>query len=625
MNVVLLLFLCLSSCVFPKPIPPSFLILVVDSLGFDSISCHRDSPADKKSGLDQFCQGSIRFHHAYTPSVLAQPALASLLTGLYPYEHGLRSNGSDFLSSKFKTLSEEALEKGYRSSFFSGGGAIWRNSGLNQGFEIFDDNVPLSWKKIYRPMEDNIRLFLKWLDQFDRYQPFFSMLYLPDLQFVKIGTVEEKDISKKLDRELYGLIQELKKRKRWHSAYVILVGTRGEERYQSFRQNELPVWSLFSDNTRLSLFIKGLHKLRKKSRYGNVSTPASLVDIGLTIFDLLGQALKGLTPKGVQLLQKKQFPGLSFKSQLINRDLVPDVSSSPVSLDLLNLKKQSPSSFARREIEKVVSTRPLLMEASWPLWQKVGQRRFAIRKGSYLFIHDEEAQLYNSLTDRRELNPFPTVGSHANIKTIKFHFLNHLKSLNLKPWKHPSPSFTEKLRIGKKIFSLSPFQSSIEHQNQLRVLIKKSPQDWYLVSWRAELALKSSQWKVLRTLGKKTSNFYWQFVAHRRLGDSQKPPLPKSDCEKLFVGKKSYKCDNKSLVSLFDWTQNYKDKNKKNQFFYFYLREKTHQTIRHLNQSNYLIWNTHESSFQGPLLSDLFLHLPENKKFLKQVKKSISF
>ena len=109
----------LSSCSFQKTHSPSFLILVVDSLGFDSVPCHTGKGVyAQRSGFNVFCQSSIRFHHAYTPSVLAQPALTSLLTGLYPYEHGVWSNGSHFLSSQFKTLPEEAIKKGYRSAFF---------------------------------------------------------------------------------------------------------------------------------------------------------------------------------------------------------------------------------------------------------------------------------------------------------------------------------------------------------------------------------------------------------------------------------------------------------------------------------------------------------------------------
>lgn len=625
-------FLCLSACTFQESRPSSFLILVVDSLGFDSVSCHQDDMPVQRSGFHFFCQSSIRFHHAYTPSVLAQPALTSLLTGLYPYEHGVWSNGSHFLSSQFKTLPEEALKKGYRSSFFSGGGAVWRKSGLSQGFEVFDDNVHLSWKHIYRPAHKNIQLFLKWLDQFGKHKPFFSILYFPDLQFPlsslekKVGDLQSLQTHSRkniLDQSLYNLIHELKKRKKWYSTYVMLLGTKGQEKYQSFRQNEVPSWSLFSDNTHISLFIKGPSKFRKKARYGNVNTSVTLVDVGWTLFDLLGSTV--LQKNKTSLFEKKLFPVLSLKHYLIGDNVNHKKnrrSHFQMGGDFLDLNKKESLSFTKKETDNVVSARALLMESGWPLWRKAGLSRFAVRKGPYLFIYDETPQMYNSLIDRRELNPLSAVGSHPNSLNLRKNFLSYFNKMGIKPWKEPDLFFTEKLRMGKKIFSLSPFQSSVEVQDQLRVLMEKSPLDSDLISWRAELALRNKQWKVLRSLGRKRGNFYWRYVASRHLKRKEEGEA-KTGCEKLFERTQNEDCGNKSLLSLYKWIYD-KDENKikKNQsrFFHFYLKEKRDQKISYLNRRTYLVWDTHFSQFQEPLLSDLFLHLPEHKQYLKTVK-----
>ena len=625
-------FLSLSGCTFQDLPPSSVLILVVDSLGFDSVSCHQKGVSVQKSGFHLFCQSSIRFHHAYTPSVLAQPALTSLLTGLYPYEHGVWSNGSHFLSSQFKTLPEVALKRGYRSSFFSGGGAVWRKSGLSQGFEVFDDNVPLDWKQAYRPAGKNIQLFLKWLDQYGKHRPFFSILYLPDLQFPlfsreeKVGDLQSLQIRSRkniLDQSIYELIQELKKRKKWHSTYVLLIGTKGQERYQSFRQNEIPAWSLFSDNTRISLFIKGPSKFRKKARYGNINTPVTLVDVGWTLFDLLGGTALQRNKTG--LLKKKLFPVLSFKPYLAGNELnqkKSDRSDFQSGLDLLSLSKSTHSSFGKEKIDTVISDRALLMESGWPLWRKAGSSRFAVRKGPYLFIYDEVPQMYNSLTDRQELSPLSSIGSHPNLLNLRKNFLSYFNKMGVKPWKTPDSFLTEKMRIGKKIFSLSPFQSSVEVQDQLRILMKKNPDDLDLIGWRVELALRNKQWKVLKSFGEKTENFYWRYVANRHLSGG-KGEEAKTDCERLFKKEYNGDCEDKSLLSLYEWIhskEESKDKKHQSRFFYFYLKEKRNQKISHLNQRAYLVWDTHFAEFQKPLLSDMFLNLPENKKYLKIVK-----
>ena len=630
--VAKVVILCLSGCVFQEPHPPSFLILVVDSLGFNSVSCHQNNVSVQKSGFNLFCESSIRFHHAYTPSVLAQPALASLLTGLYPYEHGVWSNGSHFLSSQFKTLPEVAIEKGYRSSFFSGGGAIWRKSGLSQGFEVFDDNVYMDWEHIYRPARENINLFLTWLDQVGKHRPFFSILYFPDLQFPllslekKVGDLHSFQVHSHqnvLDQSLYELIQALKKRKKWHSAYVVLLGTKGQEKYQSYRQSEIPPWSLFSDNTQISLFIKSPSKFRQKARYGNVNMPVTLVDVGWTLFDLLGDTV--FHQNKTTLLQKKLFPVLSFKNYLMEDNANHKADNRSLfrgGWDSLVLKREEPLSATKQAVDTVVSERALLMESGWPMWRKAGLSRFAIRKGSYLFIYDEIPKMYNSLTDRQELNSLSSAGSHPHLLALRNNFLFYFKQLGIKPWKAPNLFLIEKLRMGKRLFSLSPFQSSMEAHDQLRVLMKKKPDDLDLIAWRAELAMRNGQWKVLKNLGKKRKNFYWQYVASRHLGEREEPEAV-DDCEKIFEGKHNINCKDKSLTSLYEWIYNQnKSTDKKNQsrFFYFYLKEKRNQKISRLSQRIYLVWDTHLFQFQEPLLSDLFLHLPEHKGYLKKVK-----
>ncbi len=584
---------------------------MVHSLGFDSISCHQyNRQTEKNSGFEVFCNSSIRFHRAYTPSVLAQPALASLLTGLYPYEHGLWSNGSQFLSSHFKTLPELALEKGYHSSFFSGGGAIWRKSGLSQGFQVFDDHIAIQFNQVYRPAHKNVQLFLKWLDKSAKNKPFFSVIYFPDMQIpLSLGksarslhNLEQNQGKAQVDQSIYKLIQELKKRKRWHSTYVVLMGTCGEEKYQAIREKEIPVWSLYSDNTQLSLFIKGLSRFRKKARYGNVTQAISLVDVGATFFDLLDF-------QRMESFQKKIFPVLSLKEYLTGN--FSKILNSP------NTK----------------FNRPLLLESGWPLWRKSGTSRFAIRQDPYLFIYDKTPRIYNSLTDRQELHPLASTGSHPNLKSLKKSFLVYFKELGINPWTEPSEFFREKRRLARKLFSLNQFQSFENVQHHLAFLIKKQPLDKELIGWQANIALRTHNWEVLKNLGIKHKNFYWEYVATKNLDSSASYKMvnqSKQGCNKLFLKKNisGIQCENKSLSQLYKWIINKnpeKSKILKKRFFYFYLREKMDQQISHINQANYLVWDTYYTKFQDPVLTDLFLALPEHKKTAKVVQDALQF
>lgn len=129
----------------------SVLILAADELTISDVLCNSDE--NHRSGFQVICNESIRFTHAFTTSTLTLPALSSILTGMYPLEHGVRHNGSPGLSPDLELASELAFSKNFRTSFFSGGAPVLRKSGLNQGFEIFEDNIEPSFTFLYRPLK----------------------------------------------------------------------------------------------------------------------------------------------------------------------------------------------------------------------------------------------------------------------------------------------------------------------------------------------------------------------------------------------------------------------------------------------------------------------------------------
>ena len=191
-TIVWLVFLIMTGCEWKKSPKPSVLVIAVESLGFEQVTCSSSTnPADKGSGFDLLCEEAVRFTHAYTPTVMSQSALASILTGLHPYESGVWNNGSKFLSAKIRTAAETALERGYRTAFFTGGPPIWSFSGLDQGFERFVDHFVIKQHSLFRPARENFALFLNWVRNLSANQPFFSVIYLPDLQFDCIDTMTD--------------------------------------------------------------------------------------------------------------------------------------------------------------------------------------------------------------------------------------------------------------------------------------------------------------------------------------------------------------------------------------------------------------------------------------------------
>ena len=165
-SVCLLTLIGIAACQFGRTKGPQIIVIMVENLGVQQINCGATDNAN--SGFQLMCQESIRFTHAFTTSPLAAPAMASILTGHYPLEHGLRHHGLSFLSSQKETLAEKAQEYGLATAFFSGGAPALRKYNIQQGFELFDDSFNLSQSNVYRKFEQSLELFKDWSDDIGR-------------------------------------------------------------------------------------------------------------------------------------------------------------------------------------------------------------------------------------------------------------------------------------------------------------------------------------------------------------------------------------------------------------------------------------------------------------------------
>ena len=83
----------------------------------------------------------VRFAQAISPVPITLPAHASLLTGLYPFEHGVRNNGNFYLGERFDTLTGRLRDKGYRTGAFVSSFILDRRYGLARNFETYDDRI----------------------------------------------------------------------------------------------------------------------------------------------------------------------------------------------------------------------------------------------------------------------------------------------------------------------------------------------------------------------------------------------------------------------------------------------------------------------------------------------------
>ncbi|HSF16319.1 MAG TPA: sulfatase-like hydrolase/transferase [Vicinamibacteria bacterium] len=92
--------------------------------------------------LDRLARSGAIFTQAITSAPITLPAHASILSGLYPSSHGIRFNGIFRLSDDVETVAETLKDRGYATGAFVGAFVLDRLFGLEQGFDVYDDEFP---------------------------------------------------------------------------------------------------------------------------------------------------------------------------------------------------------------------------------------------------------------------------------------------------------------------------------------------------------------------------------------------------------------------------------------------------------------------------------------------------
>ena len=124
----------------PQMPPPRHLILVtVDTLRADRLGVY-GNPLELTPHLDALAQQSIVFRRVFAPAPFTLASLAALLTGRYPDAIGIRSNGAVLPSPVF-TLAERLGALGFQTGAVVSNFIARRQSGLDQGFQRYDDRM----------------------------------------------------------------------------------------------------------------------------------------------------------------------------------------------------------------------------------------------------------------------------------------------------------------------------------------------------------------------------------------------------------------------------------------------------------------------------------------------------
>jgi arylsulfatase A-like enzyme len=122
--------LIVGYCTLSYPIaaaeqPPNIIIIFADDLGYGDLGCFYEKSPFKTPNLDRMAAEGARMTSFYVPTPYCAPSRATLLTGRYPFRHGLvRNPAPDAGLSNFGlepselTIAELLKERGYATAAY---------------------------------------------------------------------------------------------------------------------------------------------------------------------------------------------------------------------------------------------------------------------------------------------------------------------------------------------------------------------------------------------------------------------------------------------------------------------------------------------------------------------------
>lgn len=203
---------------------PNVVVVIIDALRADHVSAYGYSK-ETSPFLDELAREGALFERTLATSPYSLPSHASLLSGLYPYEHGAEwLDFKAFGTADYPSIAESLSERGFRTGAFSAN-PFWftREQGFGRGFVRFEDfyhSVPdMFYRTVFgkvfekvlmprlgmeqvparREATENTDRILNWISKDDEH-PFFTFInyfdvhdpYLPPQPYRSRFSAEEE-------------------------------------------------------------------------------------------------------------------------------------------------------------------------------------------------------------------------------------------------------------------------------------------------------------------------------------------------------------------------------------------------------------------------------------------------
>ena len=159
----------------------SILLITIDTLRADAVGAYGGTRAPTP-WMDRLAAAGVRFDRARAHNVVTLPSHANILSGRYPFDHGVRDNAGFRMPADVATLATALKVQGYRTGAFVSAFPVDSRFGLDRGFDVYEDSfVDATARPTFleqeRPGSDTVALARRWLDE-DRSRPSFCWVHL---------------------------------------------------------------------------------------------------------------------------------------------------------------------------------------------------------------------------------------------------------------------------------------------------------------------------------------------------------------------------------------------------------------------------------------------------------------
>jgi choline-sulfatase len=219
------------------PVNGPIILISIDTLRADHLPAYGYRKI-KTPAIDTLAADGTVFERAYSHAPLTLPAHAAILSGRLPFETGIRDNVGFTVKAGERLLPQMLRDRGFNTAGVVSSYVLRRETGIDQGFEFFDGNMPPAVDEawvgpIQRDGKESESIAERWLEQQRSSRVFlFLHLYEPHKPYSsrpEFAAYSPYDAEIAYTDEVVGrLIRYLKSHQLYDQSTIVLLSDHGE-------------------------------------------------------------------------------------------------------------------------------------------------------------------------------------------------------------------------------------------------------------------------------------------------------------------------------------------------------------------------------------------------------------